>query len=55
MVGLIQDNFKFGYSYDFTVSDGRSAIPSSHEVSATIDWCVPPGSKPFRPLKCPEF
>ncbi len=55
LVGFRKDRFKFGYSYDFTVSDGRSAIPSSHEVSATIDWCVPPGSKPFRPLKCPEF
>jgi len=55
LVGFRKDRFKFGYSYDFTVSDGRSAIPSSHEVSAAIDWCVPPGSKPFRPLKCPEF
>ncbi len=55
LVGFRKDRFKFGYSYDFTVSDGRSAIPSSHEVSATIDWCVPPGAKPFKPLKCPEF
>jgi type IX secretion system PorP/SprF family membrane protein len=55
LIGFRKNRFKFGYSYDFTVSDGRSAIPSSHEVSATIDWCVPPGSKPFRPLKCPEF
>lgn len=55
LVGFRKDRFKFGYSYDFTVSDGRSAIPASHEVSATIDWCVPPGSKPFKPLKCPEF
>lgn len=55
LVGFRKDRFKFGYSYDFTVSDGRTAIPSSHEVSATIDWCVPPGSKPFKPLKCPEF
>ena len=55
LVGFRKDRFKFGYSYDFTVSDGRSAIPSSHEVSATIDWCVPPSTKPFRPIKCPEF
>lgn len=55
LAGFRKNRFKFGYSFDFTVSDGRSAIPSSHEVSATIDWCVPPGRKPFRPLKCPEF
>lgn len=55
LIGFRKNRFKFGYSYDFTVSDGRSAIPSSHEVSATIDWCVPPGTKPFKPLKCPEF
>ena len=55
LVGFRKDRFKFGYSYDFTVSDGRSAIPASHEVSATIDWCVPPGGKPFKPIKCPEF
>ncbi len=55
LVGFRYKRFKFGYSYDFTVSDGRSAIPSSHEISATVDWCVPPGNKPFRPLKCPEF
>jgi type IX secretion system PorP/SprF family membrane protein len=55
LIGFRKNRFKFGYSYDFTVSDGRSAIPSSHEVSATIDWCVPPGRKPFKPLHCPEF
>lgn len=55
LIGFRKQRFKFGYSYDFTVSDGRSAIPSSHEISATIDWCVPPGRTPFRPLKCPEF
>jgi len=55
LVGFRKNRFKFGYSYDFTVSDGRSAIPSSHEVSATIDWCVPPGRTPFKPLRCPEF
>jgi type IX secretion system PorP/SprF family membrane protein len=55
LIGFRKNRFKFGYSYDFTVSDGRSAIPSSHEVSATIDWCVPPGRKPFKPLRCPEF
>jgi type IX secretion system PorP/SprF family membrane protein len=55
LLGFRYKKFKFGYSYDFTVSDGRSAIPSSHEISATVDWCVPPGRKPFKPLKCPEF
>lgn len=55
LVGFRKNRFKFGYSYDFTVSDGRTAIPSSHEVSATIDWCVPPGRHPFKPLHCPEF
>lgn len=55
LLGFRKGKFKFGYSFDFTVSDGRSAIPYSHEVSATVDWCIPPGKRPFKPLKCPEF
>jgi type IX secretion system PorP/SprF family membrane protein len=55
LIGFRKDRFKFGYSFDITVSDGNSAIPYSHEVSAIIEWCVPPGRRPFKPLRCPEF
>lgn len=30
--------FRFIYSYDFTISDGRSAIPSSHEITLSFAW-----------------
>lgn len=37
-VGFNHKGFRLIYSYDFTVSDGRSAIPSSHEISLRYCW-----------------
>ncbi|MBS3914125.1 MAG: PorP/SprF family type IX secretion system membrane protein [Bacteroidetes bacterium] len=36
--GYMSDHIQFLYSYDMTVSDGRSAIPSSHELSLAYRW-----------------
>ncbi len=55
MVGFRKDKFKFAYSYDITVSDARSAVPGSHEVSATVEWCLPPSRSPIKRMRCPEF
>lgn len=55
LLGFRKDRFKFGYSYDITVSSARSAAPGSHEVSATVDWCLTDRPRSFRPLKCPDF
>ncbi len=55
LVGFTKDRFKFGYSYDFTVSDARTAAPGSHEISASIEWCARQPSRKFRNIGCPKF
>lgn len=54
LVGFRYQQFKFGYSYDITVSSARSAAPGSHEISASIEWCVK-SKKGWRRLSCPDF
>ena len=55
LVGFRKDRFKFGYSFDLTVSDARSAAPSSHEISAGIEWCARKPNRKYRRLSCPDF
>jgi type IX secretion system PorP/SprF family membrane protein len=55
LVGFRKDRFKFGYSYDITVSSARRAVMGSHEVSATLDWCLKKRPIRFKPMRCPEF
>jgi type IX secretion system PorP/SprF family membrane protein len=52
LVGFKKDNFKFGYSVDFTVSDAQAAAPVSHEISTSMQWC--PQKKPpkYREFPC---
>lgn len=55
LVGFRKDKFKFGYSYDLTVSGAKSAAPGSHEVSAGIEWCARVRPRKYRKLSCPDF
>ena len=55
LVGFRKDKFKFGYSFDITVSDARAAAPASHEISAGIEWCARKPSRKYRKLSCPDF
>ena len=55
LVGFRKDRFKFGYSYDLTVSDARAAAPGSHEISAGIEWCARTPNVRYRKLSCPDF
>ncbi|MES2616600.1 MAG: type IX secretion system membrane protein PorP/SprF [Bacteroidota bacterium] len=55
LLGFRKDRFKFGYSYDITVSSARSAAPGSHEVSAAVDWCLTDKAIKHKPPRCPEF
>lgn len=55
LVGFRKDKFKFGYSFDITVSDARAAAPASHEISAGIEWCAKKPSRKYRKLSCPDF
>lgn len=55
LIGFRKDRFRFGYSYDITVSSARSAVPGSHELSMSIDWCLPRIRGIFKPIDCPDF
>lgn len=53
LIGFRKNKFKFGYSYDFTVSDARSAVVGSHEISAGIEWCAKKPSTKYSKIPCP--
>ncbi len=55
LLGIKQKRFKFGYSYDLTLSKLKGATGGAHEVSLAI--LVGCNKKRNRPgaIKCPEF
>ena len=55
LVGVQQGFFKFGYSYDVTVSKLSNATAGSHEISLALLFDCKPRTKKFRPLSCPSF
>ncbi len=55
LVGLQQGIFKFGYSYDVTVSKLANASAGSHELSVGLQFPCHPKKKRFRTIKCPAF
>ena len=55
LLGFRKDKFKFGYSYDVTVSSARSAATGSHEISTSIEWKKRTPRKRYKQLNCPQF
>jgi type IX secretion system PorP/SprF family membrane protein len=55
LVGLQYGIFKFGYSYDLTVSKLANASAGSHELSFSVQFQCHPRKKRFRAVKCPAF
>ncbi len=55
LVGMMTTNFRFGYSYDVTVSKLSNATAGSHELSMTIQFNCRPKKKKFTPVSCPSF
>jgi type IX secretion system PorP/SprF family membrane protein len=55
LIGLQQEAFKFGYSYDLSVSKLANASGGSHEFSLTFQFECPQKSKRIRPINCPSF
>jgi hypothetical protein len=55
LVGLMTTNFRFGYSYDVTVSRLSNATAGSHELSMTLQFNCRPKKKKFTPVSCPSF
>jgi type IX secretion system PorP/SprF family membrane protein len=56
LVGLQQDIFKFGYSYDITVSKlSLTNTYGAHEFSLGLQFYCKPKRKRVRMIKCPSF
>ena len=56
MLGLIQDSFKFGYSYDITLSNLKNSNTlGAHELSFTLFMPCRSKSKSFNTISCPQF
>ena len=56
MVGLIQETFKFGYSYDITVSDLKNSNTlGAHELSFTMFMPCRSRNKTYNTISCPQF
>jgi type IX secretion system PorP/SprF family membrane protein len=56
LLGVQKGLFKFGYSYDVTVSKlTNNATAGSHEVSFGLQFECKPKRKRFRTISCPSF
>lgn len=55
LLGFQQDLFKFGYSYDVTVSKLSNATAGSHELSFAMQFECKPKKRKFRTVSCPSF
>ena len=56
LVGVIQDSFKFGYSYDITASNlGNDNTLGAHEISFTMYLNCRSRSKSYETINCPQF
>lgn len=55
MVGVQQNYFKVGYSYDVTVSELANSTAGSHELSLGILLPVPEQKKKIKTIRCPSF
>jgi len=54
-IGIQTDVFRFGYSYDITISELTPSTGGSHEVSFGIYFDCRQKRKKFRTIACPSF
>jgi type IX secretion system PorP/SprF family membrane protein len=55
LVGIQNDNFKFGYSYDITVSQLAGNTAGAHEISVQVQFECQAKRKKYRTISCPSF
>ena len=55
LIGFQTDYFKFGYSYDVTVSALTNASAGSHEISVALLFPCKKKRPRFRTISCPSF
>ncbi|MFY9307652.1 MAG: type IX secretion system membrane protein PorP/SprF [Bacteroidia bacterium] len=55
VLGLQQQFFKIGYSYDVTISKLTNATAGAHELSFSMQMSCKPKSPRYRLIECPSF
>lgn len=55
IVGYQPDNFRIGYSYDFTISKLGPTSGGAHEVSFSYQFECSPKKRKFKTINCPSF
>ncbi len=55
MLGIQQDNFKIGYSYDMTTTLLSDKTSGSHEISFSYIFPCRPKKVKFQTISCPSF
>lgn len=55
LAGVEHNSFKFGYSYDITVSTLTNNTAGSHELSFGLQFGCRKAKKKFRAISCPSF
>lgn len=55
VVGIQNRNFKFGYSYDVTISKLAGNTAGSHEISLQIQFECKSKKRKYRTISCPSF
>ncbi len=55
LVGINTTHFKFGYSYDLTLSKLGTGSGGSHELSMGFNFNCKPKKRTFRTISCPSF
>lgn len=55
LAGIQYDMFKFGYSYDITVSKLANSTAGAHEITLGVMLPVPEKKKKYRAVQCPSF
>ena len=56
MIGLKLDQFRFGYSYDLTISKLAGSTGGAHEISLSFEFVDPrPKKRDRRMVPCPTF
>ena len=54
-IGIDAGTFRFGYSYDITISPLTNASGGSHELSLGLNFSCKKPTKKFRTISCPSF
>jgi len=55
LIGIKNDNFQAGYSYDITVSKLAGNTAEAHEISIQIKFECKTKRKKYRTISCPSF